>query len=156
MAKIKEMQSGVGPVADVPAATEPTANAAFTEKKIEASIIQQQQHHSEAIADVPKIVLKKQLIATQPLLQMNSVKRTDEPIFLLHPIEGNVDNLMELASKLERQVIGIQRTADVPITSIQQLAVSYMPVRSDHADYNIALYSSITKTCIRHTKLLTN
>ncbi|XP_022703888.1 fatty acid synthase-like [Varroa jacobsoni] len=127
MAKIKEMQSGMGPVADVPAATEPTANAAFTEKKIEASIIQQQQHHSEAIADVPKIVLKKQLIATQPLLQMNSVKRTDEPIFLLHPIEGNVDNLMELASKLERQVIGIQRTADVPITSIQQLAVSYMP-----------------------------
>lgn len=118
MAKIKELQSGAASSGDAPAA------AGATETTPEKTSVQP----SEAAADVPKVTLKKQLVATVPLVRMNKVSESGEPVFLLHSIEGDVDNLSELGSQLKRSALGIQRTAEVPIASIEELAVSYIPV----------------------------
>lgn len=67
------------------------------------------------------------LIPKQNVIEMAS-KSNDKnktPIFMVHPIEGNVDALKLLAANIEAPVYGVQCTADTPLTSIPDLAKYY-------------------------------
>ncbi|OQR66937.1 fatty acid synthase-like [Tropilaelaps mercedesae] len=110
--KVKELQTAGGDTEAPPPSAAP-----------EKVVVRQ----SEATAEVPKVLLKKQLVASEPIIAMNSLKTADDPIFLLHSIEGDVENLTQVANKLRQPAFGIQRTKDVKISSIEHLAVSYMP-----------------------------
>lgn len=60
--------------------------------------------------------------------KMNSHKY--QRLFLIHPIEGHVEMLRDLAQRLPITVFGIQSTSDVPNTSIEDIAAYYIKVRS--------------------------
>ena len=49
-----------------------------------------------------------------------------EHLFLIHPIEGHVEMLRELAQNLPITVFGLQSTDDVPNTSIEDIAAYYI------------------------------
>lgn len=116
MSKIKELQGGAA-VDSVPT---PAPAAGKSEKA--------PKQQEEATAEVPKVPLKKQLVASERLVKMNSIKTSTEPVFILHSIEGDVDNLTQLAGKLNRTALGVQRTKEVKLESIEHIAVTYMPV----------------------------
>lgn len=66
------------------------------------------------------------------------------PIFVVHAIEGFVDALTPLASRLDVPVWGLQCTADAPLESLQGLAVYYVKtIKSVQpvGPYTIAGYS---------------
>ncbi|CAL1299396.1 unnamed protein product [Larinioides sclopetarius] len=65
-----------------------------------------------------------QLIPTETIIQMNSVK-TGIPLFIVHPIEGTVAMLNSLAQLINFPVYGIQCTPEAPSESIEQLAAWY-------------------------------
>nr|CAD7408253.1 unnamed protein product [Timema cristinae] len=52
----------------------------------------------------------------------------ERPLFLVHPIEGSVKSLNELASHVEGRVYGLQFTRDTPRVSLQDLATFYLKV----------------------------
>ncbi|CAL1299397.1 unnamed protein product [Larinioides sclopetarius] len=68
-----------------------------------------------------------QLIPTETIIQMNSVK-TGIPLFIVHPIEGTVAMLNSLAQLINFPVYGIQCTPEAPSESIEQLAAWYWKV----------------------------
>ncbi|CAF3633377.1 unnamed protein product, partial [Adineta steineri] len=47
-------------------------------------------------------------------------------LFLIHPIEGHVQMLKDLAQRLPITVFGLQSTSDVPTTSIEDIAAYYI------------------------------
>lgn len=51
-----------------------------------------------------------------------------EHLFLIHPIEGHIEMLRELAERLPITVFGLQSTSDVPNTSIEDIAAYYIKV----------------------------
>nr|CAD7568916.1 unnamed protein product [Timema californicum] len=50
----------------------------------------------------------------------------ERPLFLVHPIEGSVKSLNELAAHVEGRVYGLQFTKDTPRGSLQDLATFYL------------------------------
>ena len=52
------------------------------------------------------------------------------PLFIVHPIEGTVQELEDLSSLLPYKVFGFQCTEDVPLDSIQSSASYYLEVYS--------------------------
>lgn len=81
------------------------------------------------------------------LVQLPSKAPADSkqrPLFVVHAIEGFVDALAPLASRLDTPVWGLQCTADAPLDTLQQLAVFYVQqMRTIQASgpYTIAGYS---------------
>ncbi|GBN16672.1 Fatty acid synthase [Araneus ventricosus] len=69
----------------------------------------------------------KELVPTEKIIQMNSVK-TGIPLFMVHPIEGSVAMLNSLAQLINLPVYGIQSTPEAPSESIEQLAAWYWKV----------------------------
>lgn len=66
------------------------------------------------------------IIPEEPLLKMNAPNDcSDRNIFVIHPIEGNVDILKPLANKLNASVYGFQCTKDVNFDSIIDFASHY-------------------------------
>lgn len=63
------------------------------------------------------------------LLNECTEKSQYEYLFLIHPIEGHVEMLRDLARHLPIKVVGIQSTDDVPDTSIEEIAAYYIKVR---------------------------
>ncbi|KAL0271260.1 UNVERIFIED_CONTAM: hypothetical protein PYX00_008407 [Menopon gallinae] len=69
------------------------------------------------------------LMPSQTIIRMQSQaseNSTETPIFIIHPIEGLVSVLKELASHLPCPVYGLQSTIDVPLTSVQDVAKYYV------------------------------
>ncbi|CAG9818816.1 unnamed protein product [Phaedon cochleariae] len=69
-----------------------------------------------------------EIIPTKSLIRMTS-KSTDtktKPVFMLHPIEGVVKALENLAKIIDAPVYGLQCTATTPVTSIADLAKYYI------------------------------
>lgn len=58
-----------------------------------------------------------------------------EHLFLIHPIEGHVQMLRDLAKNLPVKVIGIQSTDDVPDTSIEDMASYYIKVSFNEINF---------------------
>ncbi|XP_054723843.1 fatty acid synthase-like [Uloborus diversus] len=69
-------------------------------------------------------LLSKQLVPSETLVHMNSVK-TGSPLFIIHPIEGTVVMLESVAQLLHCPVYGIQCTCDAPAESLEKLASWY-------------------------------
>ena len=79
------------------------------------------------------VVLPKYLDQLLPkdllvLLNEQIKSNTYEHLFLVHPIEGHVEMLRELAQRLPITVVGLQSTSDVPDTSIEDIASYYIQV----------------------------
>jgi glutamate formiminotransferase len=60
-----------------------------------------------------------------------------EYLFVIHPIEGHVEMLRDLAQHLPIKVIGIQCTDTVPNTSIETIADYYIQVGHDQLSSSI-------------------
>ena len=71
------------------------------------------------------LLLPKDLVV---LLNEHAGKSQYEHLFVIHPIEGHVEMLRELAQQLPIKVVGIQSTEDVPDTSIEDIAQYYIQV----------------------------
>lgn len=81
---------------------------------------------SSSVSDEFNQLLPKDLVV---LLNEYTKKNQYEHLFFVHPIEGHVEMLRELAQQLPIKVIGIQSTDDVPDTSIEDIAAYYIKVR---------------------------
>jgi fatty acid synthase len=70
----------------------------------------------------------KQLLPTELLVLLNEKMNGNkyQHLFLIHPIEGHVEMLRELAQWLPITVFGLQSTNDVPDTSIEDIAAYYI------------------------------
>lgn len=73
------------------------------------------------------VITNKDLIPSTTIIHMNTI--TDGvPLFLIHPLEGNVAALETLAKLLLCPVYGIQSTPQSPCDSIENLASWYWKV----------------------------
>ncbi|EEC14646.1 fatty acid synthase, putative [Ixodes scapularis] len=77
-----------------------------------------------SVSEVPRLTLIEKLVPDQVAVEMNGY--TGRPVFLVHPIEGHVGALYELAQQLPVRAVGLQRTRDVAARSIEELAASYL------------------------------
>ncbi|EEC19325.1 animal-type fatty acid synthase, putative, partial [Ixodes scapularis] len=66
----------------------------------------------------------EKLVPDQVVVEMNG--RPGGPVFLVHPIEGHVGALNELARQLPVRAVGLQCTRDLPTHSIEELAAIYL------------------------------
>ena len=71
-----------------------------------------------------------QLLPTELMVLLHEQVQTNkyQHLFLIHPIEGHVQMLKELAQLLPVTVFGLQSTTDVPNTSIEDIAAYYIKV----------------------------
>lgn len=76
--------------------------------------------------DLHQLLPKDLVLTLNEKLNSNKYQR----LFLIHPIEGHVEMLRDLAQRLPITVFGIQSTSDVPNTSIEDIAAYYIKVRS--------------------------
>lgn len=87
------------------------------------------------------------LIPAEVIVKMPSVATADStmtPIFMVHPIEGDVTALLPLAQLLRRPVFGLQCTEQAPLTTIPDLAAFYIKhIKSKQAKgpYSLVGYS---------------
>ncbi|KAK8777046.1 hypothetical protein V5799_029609, partial [Amblyomma americanum] len=77
------------------------------------------------LSEVPRLTLVEKLVPDRVLVEMNSLKGAS-PVFIVHPIEGHVNGLSELASHLCVRAVGVQRTPDIPVCSIEEMAAIYI------------------------------
>ncbi|KAK9880938.1 hypothetical protein WA026_013269 [Henosepilachna vigintioctopunctata] len=87
-----------------------------------------------------------EIMPSKTLIQMNSknVDKTKQPVFVVHPIEGNVNALSTLVNHIKVPVYGLQCTAEAPLDSIEELASFYVKnIRSvqNNGPYTIVGYS---------------
>jgi len=71
-----------------------------------------------------------QLLPKDLMVLLNEKVKSNkyQHLFLIHPIEGHVEMLRELAQRLPITVFGLQSTNDVPETSIEDIAAYYIKV----------------------------
>jgi fatty acid synthase len=74
--------------------------------------------------DLSQLLPKDLMILLNEKIKSNKYQH----LFLVHPIEGHVDMLKELAQRLPITVFGLQSTSDVPDTSIEDIAAYYIKV----------------------------
>lgn len=80
-----------------------------------------------AIAAIPRIALVEKLIGDRVLVEMNGLQGAS-PVFIVHPIQGHVCALSELAKQLPVRAVGVQWTPEIPTRSIEEVASKYMKV----------------------------
>lgn len=101
----------------------------------------------EAIGDGTQVVFSNELLPAKVLIHMPSKAAAGskrKPLFLVHAIEGFVDALTPLASRLDVPVWGLQCTADAPLESLPGLAAFYVKTLKTvqpSGPYTIAGYS---------------
>lgn len=98
---------------------------------------------SADVSEVPRLTLVKELVPHSILLEMNGLKGAS-PVFVMHPIEGHVNGLMEVASHLPVRAVGVQRTPDIPVRSIEEMAAIYIQKLAEvqpKGPYHIVGYS---------------
>jgi len=74
--------------------------------------------------DLSQLLPKDLLVLLNEKFKANKYQH----LFLIHPIEGHVEMLKELAQRLPITVFGLQSTNDVPDTSIEDIAAYYIKV----------------------------
>ncbi|KAM7299279.1 hypothetical protein ISCGN_019846 [Ixodes scapularis] len=79
-----------------------------------------------SVSELPRLTLIEKPVPDQMAVEMNG--RPGGPVFLVHPIEGHVGSLSELARQLPVRSVGLQRTRDVPARSIEEAAI-YLQIR---------------------------
>ncbi|KAH8038195.1 hypothetical protein HPB51_024726 [Rhipicephalus microplus] len=79
-------------------------------------------HEPEAV----RFTLCTRLVPDHTLVELNDLEDKDTRVFFLHPIEGHVDALRDLASELPLSAVGIQWTSDIPTRSIEDMAAAYL------------------------------
>ncbi|KAJ8319449.1 hypothetical protein KUTeg_004540 [Tegillarca granosa] len=67
-----------------------------------------------------------QIIPEEAIVLMNEANSDKLPLFLVHPLEGDVTSLKSLVSHLDFRVYGLQCTKMAPLDSIQSLAKFYI------------------------------
>ncbi|XP_033100036.1 fatty acid synthase-like [Anneissia japonica] len=60
------------------------------------------------------------------LVKLNSVENDQNPVFLIHPMEGSVNIFKDLALCFSSPCYGLQCSANVPVESIQNMAADYI------------------------------
>ncbi|KAH6943518.1 hypothetical protein HPB50_022696 [Hyalomma asiaticum] len=93
------------------------------------------------IAHIP---LSGVLVPDRTIVEMNEAVDYDMRVFFLHPIEGHIDALRELASMLPVRALGLQWTPDVPTDSIEDMAAAYIQkimLLQPEGPYHICGYS---------------
>uniref|UniRef100_T1J426 Fatty acid synthase n=1 Tax=Strigamia maritima TaxID=126957 RepID=T1J426_STRMM len=87
----------------------------------------------------------KELVPSECVIKLNKIERGSAlPLFIIHPIEGNVSMMRCLAEKLIIPVYGIQLTQNVPMNTVKQMADFYlqeMQKIEPIPPYNLASYS---------------
>lgn len=77
-------------------------------------------------------VVYKNILPLEAVRKLQTKSKTDssKPIFFIHPIEGVVDMLNEVASHIQTTVFGLQCVKNAPLASIEQLAAYYLQVKT--------------------------
>lgn len=65
---------------------------------------------------------------SEAVKQMKVYEASSDSLFIIHPIEGHVNHLQQLAKSLNANVYGLQCTAEAPLMSIAELAEHYIKV----------------------------
>ncbi|CAH1399526.1 unnamed protein product [Nezara viridula] len=73
-------------------------------------------------------VVYKNILPMEAVIKLQTKSKTDTsmPIFFIHPIEGVIDMLNEVASHVQMTVFGLQCVKNAPLASIEQLAAYYL------------------------------
>ncbi|XP_077979410.1 fatty acid synthase-like [Glandiceps talaboti] len=94
---------------------------------------------------VPQTTASKTLSSSdQTIVTLNQSDSNDNQLFVIHPIEGTVSTLENLATKLNCTCYGIQCTPSVPLDSIESMANYYvkcMKAIQPSGPYRLAGYS---------------
>ncbi|XP_049519265.1 fatty acid synthase-like isoform X6 [Dermacentor silvarum] len=77
------------------------------------------------LSNSPRLMLFDKAVHENFVVEMNGLGGSS-PVFFLHPIEGHVRALTELAGYLPVRAVGLQRTTDVPLRSITEMASTYL------------------------------
>ncbi|KAH7948759.1 hypothetical protein HPB49_002004 [Dermacentor silvarum] len=112
-------------------------------KSDSAAAMPQESEESADVSEVPRLTLVKELVPHSVLVEMNGLKGAS-PVFIMHPIEGHVNGLSELASHLPVRAVGVQRTPDIPVRSIEEMAAIYLQKLAEvqpKGPYHIVGYS---------------
>lgn len=106
-------------------------DASLQEQTTDTAAVKQQ--HNATNNDQLQYGNAKELMPRKALVQMpskSSSSSTDnklmKPVFVLHPIEGVVNALQELAQQIQAPVYGLQCTNETPLSSIGDLASYYV------------------------------
>ncbi len=110
--RLREIDSGSSSSSSTATATTTTNN---TETKTSSSL---------PSVDLSQLLPKDLLVLLNEKVKANKYQH----LFLIHPIEGHVEMLKELAQRLPITVFGLQSTNDVPDTSIEDIAAYYIKV----------------------------
>ncbi|XP_071965803.1 fatty acid synthase-like [Antedon mediterranea] len=60
------------------------------------------------------------------LVKLNDIDNDKRPVFLIHPMEGSVDILTDLAANMSSPCYGLQCSANVPMASMEEIAAHYI------------------------------
>ncbi|KAH6943233.1 hypothetical protein HPB50_017959 [Hyalomma asiaticum] len=96
--------------------------------------------------NVPCVVRSKlveNLIPDRVIVEMNGLDGPT-PLFFMHPLEGHVASLSELAARMRVRAVGVQWTPDVTTQSIEKMADAYVQrIRQVQTEgpYHLAGYS---------------
>jgi len=72
-----------------------------------------------------------------------TLKQDEGPtIFLVHPIEGSVQHLTDIAGHLHGTVYGLQCSEHVPVTSVPDMAAYYVKVSHQQVCFYLKATSS--------------
>lgn len=82
---------------------------------------------------IQQLMLATDFLTKETFVEMNGLKG-GSPVFMVHPVEGNVAALMEVARHLPVRAVGVQRTADTPMQTIEETAAAYIKVRRGTAE----------------------
>nr|XP_050029751.1 fatty acid synthase-like [Dermacentor andersoni] len=93
--------------------------------------------------NVARLKFTEKLIPDCAMVEMNDLEGPT-PLFIMHPIEGHVGSLSELAALLRMRVVGVQWTPDVTTHSIEKMAAVYVQRLREvqvEGPYHLAGYS---------------
>lgn len=113
--RLREIDSGSSSSTPAVAASATTITANSTERKASDSL---------PSIDLNQLLPKDLLVLLNEKMKANKYQH----LFLIHPIEGHVEMLKELAQNLPITVFGLQSSNDVPDTSIEDIAAYYAKV----------------------------
>ncbi|XP_077551457.1 fatty acid synthase-like [Haemaphysalis longicornis] len=100
-------------------------------------------NESSRALQMQQLMLARSFLTEEMFVEMNGLKG-DCPLFLMHPFEGSVAALMEMAGHLPVRTVGVQRTSETPLQSIEETAASYVQRLLDvqlSGPYNLVGYS---------------
>ncbi|KAK8762101.1 hypothetical protein V5799_026633 [Amblyomma americanum] len=74
---------------------------------------------------MPRLKLAEKLFPDRVLVEMNDLDGST-PLFMVHPVQGDVSVLFEIAAHIPVRTVGVQRTDEIPVRSIEEMAAIYL------------------------------